>query len=129
VLETAASHGINRVVPTSSATTILGGITESRVYTENDWSDPSDPSDPHMRTYGVSKTLVELCAWEFCESEGISLTTFHPAMVLGPALESDYGSSLAALVKLLKRELLLLARFGFEIVDVRDVAGLHRLVL
>jgi dihydroflavonol-4-reductase len=50
-------------------------------------------------------------------------------MVLGPALEPDYGSSLAALVKLLRRELPLLPRFGFEIVDVRDAAGLHRLAL
>jgi len=50
-------------------------------------------------------------------------------MALSPALETDYGSSLAALVKLLQREVPLLRRFGFEIVDVRDVAGLHRLAL
>ena len=50
-------------------------------------------------------------------------------MVLGPALETDYGSSLTALVKIPQQEVPLLPRFGFEIVDVRDVAGLYRLAL
>jgi dihydroflavonol-4-reductase len=50
-------------------------------------------------------------------------------MILGPALQTDYGSSLAALVKLLRREIPLSPRFGFEIVDVSDVAGLHRQAL
>ena len=73
--------------------------------------------------------MAEMSAWKFCESNSISLTAIHPAMVLGPTLENDYGSSLGALVKLLRREVPLLPRFGFEIVDVRDVAGLHRLAL
>ena len=126
VLEAAASQGINRVVLTSSVTAILGAIREDKVYTGNDWS---DPRDPRTTPYAISKTLAERCAWDFCESKDISLTTIHPAMVLGPALETDYGSSLTALVKLLHREVPLLPRFGFEIVDVRDVAGLHRLAL
>ena len=49
--------------------------------------------------------------------------------MLGPALEADYGTSLEALVKLLTFAVPLLPRFGFEIVDVRDVASLHRLAL
>jgi dihydroflavonol-4-reductase len=126
VLEAAASQGINRVVLTSSVTAILGGVSEDRVYTGEDWSDPSDPD---MIPYAISKTVAERCAWDFCQSKGISLSTIHPAMVLGPSLENDYGSSLDALVKLLRREVPLLPRFGFEIVDVRDVAGLHRLAL
>ncbi len=48
-------------------------------------------------------------------------------MVLGPALESDYGSSLELLYKLMRREIPLLPKIGAEIVDVRDVASLHRL--
>jgi dihydroflavonol-4-reductase len=126
VLEAAALHGINRIVLTSSVAAILGGVSMDRVYTGEDWSDPSDPD---MIPYAISKTIAERCAWDFCKSKGISLTTIHPAMVLGPALETDYGSSLDALVKLLRREVPLLPRFGFEIVDVRDVAGLHRLAL
>ena len=74
-------------------------ITDASVCTENDWS---DPRDPRMKPYDISKTLAEQCAWDFCDSKDISLTTIHPAMVLGPALGSDYGSSLTALVKLLQ---------------------------
>ena len=126
VLEAAASYGLNRVVLTSSVTAILGGVSTDRVYTGEDWSDPNDPA---MIPYAISKTMAEMSAWKFCESNSISLTAIHPAMVLGPSLETDYGSSLEALVKLLRREVPLLPRFGFEIVDVRDVAGLHRLAL
>ncbi len=126
VLEAAASEGIKRVVLTSSVAAILGGISESRVYTGDDWS---DPDDPNMNPYAISKTVAERAAWTFCGANGISLTTIHPALVLGPALEADYGSSLEALVKLLRHEVPLLPKFGFEIVDVRDVAGLHRLAL
>lgn len=126
VLEAAAASGINRVILTSSVASILGGISEQRVYAGEDWS---DPADPHLTPYSLSKTLAEKDAWQFCKAHGITLTTIHPALVLGPALEQDYGSSLEALVKLLRREVPLLPRFGFEIVDVRDVAALHRLAL
>lgn len=44
-------------------------------------------------------------------------------------MEKDYGSSLEAIVKLMKREVPLLPKFGFEIVDVRDLAQLHRLAI
>ncbi len=126
VLEAAAAHHIPRVILTSSVTAILGGLSQNRIYTGDDWSDPNDPA---MIPYAISKTMAEMSAWKFCESNNISLTAIHPAMVLGPTLETDYGSSLDALVKLLRREVPLLPRFGFEIVDVRDVASLHRLAL
>jgi len=126
VLKAAAEAGVTRVVLTSSVASILGGISENRLYTAEDWS---DPSDPHLTAYSLSKTLAEKDAWQFSSEHGINLTTIHPSLVLGPALESDYGSSLEALVKLLTFAVPLLPRFGFEIVDARDVASLHRLAL
>ncbi len=126
VLEAAAEANIKRVILTSSVASILGGISEDRTYTAADWS---DPDDPHLTPYSLSKTLAEKDAWQFCSENGIHLTTIHPSLVLGPALEEDYGSSLEALAKLLKFEVPLLPRFGFEIVDVRDVAALHRIAL
>ena len=126
VLEAAAEANIKRVILTSSVASILGGISEDRTYTAADWS---DPEDPHLTPYSLSKTLAEIDAWQFCSENGIQLTTIHPSLVLGPALEEDYGSSLEALTKLLKFEVPLLPRFGFEIVDVRDVAALHRIAL
>ena len=53
----------------------------------------------------------------------------NPALVLGPALEADYGSSLEALYLLMTGAYPVLPKLGFEIVDVRDVAALHRLAL
>ena len=66
-----------------------------------------------MPPYATSKTLAEHCAWKFRDSKDISLTTIHHGMVLGPAIETDYVSSLAALVNLLQQEIPLLPRFGF----------------
>ncbi len=124
VLNAASSAGVRRVVLTSSVAAVMGGKSEDRVYTANDWSDPDDPD---MNPYGISKTVAEHAAWDHCKEYNISLTTILPALVLGPTMEKDYGSSLEAIVKLMKREVPLLPKFGFEIVDVRDVAQLHRL--
>ncbi len=124
VLHAAAEQGVKRIVLTSSVAAVFGGISEPRTYTSNDWS---NPEDPEMTPYAISKTVAERAAWEFSKDHGLQLTTIQPALVLGPALEADYGSSLEALMKLLKREVPMLPRFGFGIVDVRDVASLHRL--
>ena len=126
VLAAARAQGINRVVLTSSVAAIMGSIADDRVYAAADWS---DTDDPRLTPYALSKTVAERAAWDFCETAGIGLTTVNPALVLGPAMETDYGSSLEAVVKLMKREVPFLPRFGFEIVDVRDVAALHRLAL
>jgi dihydroflavonol-4-reductase len=126
VLKACAAMSVKRVILTSSVAAILGVRPESRIFTGSDWS---DPEDPEMIPYTISKTLAERAAWDFCDSNNIALTTIHPALVLGPTLEKDYGSSLEAIVKLMNRDVPLLPKFGFEIVDVRDVASLHRLAL
>lgn len=124
VLHAAKAQGVERVVLTSSVAAIFGGVSEDRGYSADDWSDPDDPL---MTPYSLSKTIAEQAAWQYCRDNNLKLSTVNPALVLGPALEADYGSSLEALIKLLKKEVPLLPRFGFEIVDVRDVAILHRL--
>jgi dihydroflavonol-4-reductase len=76
----------------------------------------------------LSKTLAEKAAWEFTkEKGGPELVVINPSFVFGPALESDFGSSLTILLKLLKGKFPLVPTLGYEIVDVRDVAILHRL--
>jgi len=95
------------------------------VYSESDWTNTSDLA---QSPYSLSKTLAEKAAWEFVEEQGgPELVVINPSIVLGPALESDYGSSLTMLYKLLKGKFPLVPKLGFEIVDVRDVAVLHRL--
>jgi dihydroflavonol-4-reductase len=126
VLKAAKKLGVSRVVMTSSVAAVWGGGGEgSRVYSESDWTNTDDPD---QSPYALSKTFAEKAAWEFVEEQGTpELVVINPSFVFGPALESDYGSSLEILFKLLKGKYPLVPKLGFEIVDVRDVAALHRL--
>ena len=126
VLKAAKDLNVSRVVMTSSVAAVWGkGMKESRVYSESDWT---DINDPEQSPYNLSKTLAEKAAWKFVKEHGNpELVVINPSVVLGPALESDYGSSLTVLYKLLKGKVPMLPKLGFEIVDVRDVAVLHRL--
>lgn len=127
VLAAAQSARIRRVVMTSSTAAVMSSGRTAGAYTEDDWT---DLSNKRLSPYIQSKTIAERAAWEFVGRHGgPELVTINPALVLGPALEADYGSSLEALVKLLRGDIPLLPRLGFEIVDVRDVASLHRLAL
>ena len=124
VLAAAQSVGVKRVVLTSSVAAVMGSkkINE-HTYTSDDWS---DPGDPNLTPYAASKTIAEKSAWGFITHD-TELAVINPGMVLGPALEADYGSSLEVLYKLLTGGVPLVPKIGFEIVDVRDVAALHRL--
>ncbi len=131
VLSAAQTAGIKRVVLTSSVAAVMGSKkVRERTYTNDDWSDPEDPD---LTPYAASKTIAEKVAWDFVTQnlqQGTALTelaVINPGMVLGPALEADYGSSLEVLYKLLTGGVPMVPKIGFEIVDVRDVAALHRL--
>lgn len=127
VLSAARTMGIKRVVMTSSVAAVYTTGRREGVYTAEDWT---NLSDSHMTAYSRSKTEAEQAAWAFVEDGGgPELVTVNPALVLGPALEADYGSSLEVLVKLMSGKFPLLPRLGVNIVDVRDVATLHRLAL
>jgi dihydroflavonol-4-reductase len=55
----------------------------------------------------------------------MSLATVNPAAVLGPLLGRDFSPSLEIVKKLLEGSLPGLPRFGFPLVDSRDIADLH----
>ena len=127
VLNAAMKTGIDRLVLTSSVTTIFGSERERKTsYDSSDWANSEGKK---VNPYSKSKILAEQAAWDFCKNSSIALTTIHPSLVLGPALENDYGSSLEAIVKILRKEIPFIPNFGFEVVDVRDTASLHRIVL
>ena len=126
ILRAEKKLGVSRVVMTSSVSAVWGkGREGSRMYSESDWTHTDDPD---QSPYSLSKTFAEKAAWEFVEENGTpELSVINPSFVFGPALESDYGSSLEILYKILKGKYPMVPKLGFEIVDVRDVAALHRL--
>jgi dihydroflavonol-4-reductase len=63
------------------------------------------------------------------EGGGLELVTINPGLVLGPVLGSDFSASIEAIKKLLDGSIPALPRFGFNVVDVRDIARLHVLAM
>ncbi|GIF68804.1 dihydroflavonol-4-reductase [Asanoa ishikariensis] len=123
VLRAATRAGVRRVVLTSStaATTPADphGVSDETVWT--------DPDDPSLNPYRRSKLLAERAAWNFMATQGgdTELTTVLPAAVFGPLRSPGNAGSVDVIARLLARRPPVLPRFGFSIVDVRDLADLH----
>lgn len=126
VLWFAAAADVRRVIMTSSIATVgygLGHDRGSRVYTERDFTNLEGMR--HTWAYCIGKTRAERAAWAFAEANGIGLTTIHPGAILGPATDKDMSISLGLVSGLLEGSTPAMARIGFAISDVRDVAAMH----
>ncbi len=123
-LRAAREAGIGRVVLTSSVAAIVYGPDPGRPYDERDWTDTADPRNS---PYILSKTKAERAAWDYVEREapGMRLTTVNPGLVLGPALDDRFGTSLGLVQRLLGGRDPAVPRLTYAIVDVRDVAAMH----
>ncbi|MEY1557534.1 SDR family oxidoreductase [Yoonia sp. R2331] len=125
-LKAAHAAGIKRVIFTSSIVSVMYGNAPANgtAFTEEDWTDVDAPD---VLPYSQSKTLAERAAWDFIASDAaeIAMTTINPALVAGPALDAHFGTSLQIIERLLGGKDPMLPMFGFNIVDVRDVAEAH----
>jgi len=124
-LKSAQAAGINRVVMTSSSAAVFysNPMPKFEVMTEDDWTDPTSPA---ATAYSRSKTLAERAAWEFAaKNPELLLTTINPVLVLGPALDAHFGTSLAIVQRLLRGKDPMVPRLMMDIVDVRDIAAMH----
>ena len=59
------------------------------------------------------------------EGGSLQMATVNPGAVIGPVMGSDFSASIEIVKKLLEGSLPGLPRFGFPLVDVRDIADLH----
>jgi dihydroflavonol-4-reductase len=126
VLKAARDAGVRRVVMTSSSAAVCyghGGRTKP--YTEDDWSDPKDKTD--SSAYERSKMIAERAAWDWHAREGgaLELVAICPGAVIGPVLGPDFSASVEIVRSLLRSSMPGLPRFGWPLVDVRDIADLH----
>ncbi len=128
VLQAAADAGVKRVVMTSSLAAVLSGRDGrdgSHVFDEEDWTD----LDADIGAYEKSKTIAERAAWTFLEQlpadRRPEFCVINPGLVLGPVLEKDAGTSVEAVLKLMRRDFPGCPPLGWALVDVRDVAAAH----
>jgi len=125
VLRAARAAGVRRVVLTSSlAAVAFGHDDDRRTYTEADWTVESRV-DPYVK----SKTLAERAAWEFTRDGGPELVAINAGTIFGPLLNADVNTSVELIVRIMRERLPLVPRIGWSLVDVRDLARLHRLAM
>jgi nucleoside-diphosphate-sugar epimerase len=125
VLRASRDAGVKRVVLTSSFAAIgYGHPPQSAPFDETSWSDTTGND---VTAYVKSKTLAERAAWDFIAREGgaLELSAVNPVAVFGPALGSDYSTSVLLIERLMSGSVPGSPRLSFGVVDVRDVADLH----
>lgn len=130
VMRAAAQGGVRRLVQTSSTVAVVHGHPHDRSapFTEGDWT---QVASPEVTPYAKSKTLAELTAREFMAQDrsGLRYASVNPGFVLGPALDRDVGTSAEVIRMFLAGKYPGAPRLSLPVVDVRDVARMHRLAL
>ncbi len=130
-LRFAKAAGVKRVVLTSSMAAVAYGHGQKNppVADETTWSDADNLAD--NTAYTRSKTIAEKAAWDFMAAEGgeMELSVINPVLVMGPMLGQDDSTSLGVALGLMKGQFPAYLDFGFEVVDVRDVAAAHILAM
>ena len=129
-LEAAFAAEVERVVLTSSMAAVMYGQDPTRTepYTAEDWTNPEGPG---INAYIESKFRAERAAWDIAQRHGRAgdLATINPGLVFGPLLDDDPGTSGLLIVRLMNGSLPATARISMIVIDVRDVAVLHRLAM
>ena len=126
VLRFAHAAGIKRIIITSSIATVgygHGQTSGKRVYTEEHFTNLDGMK--WTWAYCVGKTKAERLAWSYAEAHGLEVTTIHPGMILGPAVDNDTSISLSLVSSLLDGTTPAMPNNGFAVSDVRDIAEMH----
>lgn len=120
-LRAAASAGIKRVVLTSSCATITPVAKGAPDATEQSWVD--DVSVPYIE----EKTMGERHAWKLASELDLDMVSVLPGGVFGPGFNRSTPST-DVILSIAKGALRMGApKINILLVDVRDVATVHRL--
>ena len=131
VLEEAnRQESVRRVVLTSSCAAIYGDnidcqVAPGEVLTEECWN---TTSSLEHQAYSYSKTEAERAAWEIANKQDRwKLVVINPSFVLGPGINPHGTSESFAMVKQFGDGSMKSGapRYGFGVVDVRDLATAH----
>ncbi|TDW17878.1 NAD-dependent epimerase/dehydratase family protein [Kribbella kalugense] len=123
VLRAASSAGVRRVVLTSSFAAVGYTPKPGAEFTEDDWTDPDTPG---LAPYPRSKAIAERAAWELMKDSDTELVVVNPTGIFGPTLTAELRSSTQLIMMMLDGTMSVVPRARFGVVDVRDVADLHR---
>ncbi len=130
VLKAAVAANVQRFVQTSSMAAVMYGHPKTRTapFTEEDWT---QLDGPRVSSYTRSKTLSERAARDFMAQSSTTMhyASINPGLVLGPLLDRDMGGSAEVIQMFLRGKYPGCAKLSFAVVDVRDVAQMHRLAL
>lgn len=128
VMNAAAHAGVRRIVQTSSIAAVMYGHDPAlkQHFTNKDWTIVGRNG---VSAYAKSKTLAERAARDFVlrTAPEIHFSSINPGLVLGPLLDQKVGSSALVIQRLMQGKYPAVPRFQFPVVDVRDVARMHRL--
>ena len=124
----ACSGRVKRVVLTSSVAAIDSGHQSppnGKAYDETVWSN----LDKSGTVYEKSKHLAEKAAWDYVkglpEEQKFELAVINPSLVVGPLLTNVVGTSNAIICKIMNKEMPLLPKLSFNVIDVRAIAKAH----
>lgn len=125
-LGAANAAGVERIVLTSSMAAIAYGhlAPHSTQYGAADWTNLEASG---VNAYQQSKTQAERRAWAIMDQavRRNALVTINPAVIFGPVLGDDPGTSASLVQRLLRGALPGLPRLSVTAIDVRDVAAAH----
>lgn len=121
---------VKRVVLTSSSAAIYGDNadleqTPNGVFTEDIWNTSSSLAH---NPYSYSKTVAEKEAWDIKEAQSRwDLVVMNPTLVIGPGINPHATSESYSLIRQLGDGTMKAGapRWGFGVVDVRDLADAH----
>ncbi|NVK03450.1 MAG: NAD-dependent epimerase/dehydratase family protein [Flavobacteriia bacterium] len=125
-----AIETITKVVLTSSVVAMYNDAKEAqklpeKTFTSDCWNTTASLTN---QPYNYAKTVAEKEAWKMCtEQSRWTLTTIHPAFVMGPSLTTRVdGASMQFMVDTMRGQMKMGApALSYGFVDVRDVAESH----